>query len=370
MLTVNERPFSLDHIVGQKGIISEFKERSKKKDYPSVMIFAGQSGTGKTTLANIIAALINDENPIDRGDFLDPNPETPSSRAILEEKYSRDTSFYDASRMSKDDILKLEELVSTEPMFDNNRVIILDEAQELSKTSKGAALKLLEKKRKNTYIILCTMNPEAFDSSIRGRGLYYAFRSPTTTEIATNLFSLAERIGKVLPDEFLETGIFSIADNCEGSVRMSVQMLERCIAGGFYSAEQIEAEFGVISNSRLYDIIKGLVAKDKSQFGSLKKMDPKDFYYAASKFLSEAVIYLRVGHVEASWKEQQFKALVPIKNSVFDLFNLFSSIDREMGYPFKPSYFLARLTEIYEDKETVRTEQKPAAAPVAEVRTR
>lgn len=363
MLAINNRPFSLNHIIGNKGIVSEFKTRSLTHDYPNVMLFVGASGTGKTTLANIVASLINDENPIKQDGFLDPNPESPASKSILTEKYNRDTSFYDASRMSKEDVLKLEELVSTQPMFDKYRVVIIDEAQELSKTSKGVVLKLLEKKRSNTYIILCTMNPDAFDSSIRGRGLLYTFKSPSSSDIAANLFDLATRTGHELPESFLETGIFTVAENCEGSVRMSVQMLERCLMGGFFTSEQIEAEFGVMSNAKLAEIVSSLIRGDAKQFEAIKKMDPKEFFYASYKFISEALVFLRTGYVEATWKEAQYKAFEKIVPQVENLFTLYADIEQKMGSFFKPSYFLARLTECY---TKVKSEEQRVAVSAPE----
>jgi len=58
MLALDYRPFSWDAICGQKAIVSEMKKRSLKKDFPTVMFFAGDSGTGKTTMASIRLMMI------------------------------------------------------------------------------------------------------------------------------------------------------------------------------------------------------------------------------------------------------------------------------------------------------------------------
>ena len=151
MLTQSLRPFKWDDIVGQKGIVKEMKKRSKTMEFPEVMLFEGASGTGKSTMAFLIAALLSDKNPIVNKDGTkDPNPESPSSKAILEMRFNRDVIYKDASNMSKDDVLALQREVANAPMFDSVKVVIIDESQELSKAGRGATLALLEKKRKNT----------------------------------------------------------------------------------------------------------------------------------------------------------------------------------------------------------------------------
>jgi DNA polymerase III gamma/tau subunit len=253
MLALNQRPFSWDDICGQKTITQEMKKRSLNRDFPSVLIFGGDSGTGKTTTALIIAALLNDENPLQGEGCLNPNPESPESKAILSETFNMSCSMYDASRMAKEDVLRLEETVSSSSMFGGKRVLIIDECQELSKASKGVTLKLLEKKRQDAYIILCTMTPDALDKSVRSRGLYYQFKSPSSFDIAEYLFKLTEQFGKDVPDSFISEGLIAIAENSEGSVRMAVQNLEWCLARELYTAEEIQGAFGFLSNTKLFD---------------------------------------------------------------------------------------------------------------------
>jgi DNA polymerase III gamma/tau subunit len=350
MIAVNERPFSLDAMCGQKGIISEFKKRTVTHDFPSVMIFAGESGTGKTTLANIVAALINDPNPIKKDSHYDPNPESPESKAILSETYNRNTSFYDASRMSKEDVLKLEENASTSSLFGGSTVLIIDEAQELSKTSKGAALKLLEKKRSDTYIILCTMNPDAFDKSIRSRGLLYTFRSPTITDIATNLFNILERKGISAPDSFIEQGLFVIAENCEGSVRMSVQMLERCLAGELYTADSISQEFGILSLQKLGDIMTSITARASGSFETVRKQDPREFFFSSYRFITDCLVYLRTKTTDADWKAEQYDRFKNYEPQLSELFAIYADVERNIRSAFNSSYFFCRLSEYYKGR--------------------
>jgi DNA polymerase III gamma/tau subunit len=347
MLALSQRPFNWSDICGQKAIVQEMKKRSLTRDFPSVLIFGGDSGTGKTTIALIIAALLNDEHPLRGEGCLNPNPESPESKAILNETFNMSCSMYDASRMAKEDVMRLEETISSTSMFGGKRVIIIDEAQELSKTSKGITLKLLEKKRQDAYIILCTMNPDAFDKSIRSRGLYYQFKSPSSFDIAEYLFKLTEQFGKVVPDSFIQEGLIAIAENCEGSVRMAVQNLERCLAGELYTAEAIQSAFGFLSNAKLFDIILKILNQNVEVFKDIRTMDLKDLFYTSYRFISDCLIYLRTKTVDAIWKAEQYNRLENQKSGITELFNLYADIDQKMGAYFKPVYYLARLSDFF-----------------------
>jgi DNA polymerase III gamma/tau subunit len=368
MLALDYRPFSWDDICGQKMLVAEMKKRSLKKDFPTVMFFAGNSGTGKTTMASIIAALINDDNPLKGEGCLNPNPESPESKAILNETFNMSCSMYDASKMNKDDVMQLEEIISSESFFGGKRIFIIDEAQALSQHSKGVTLKLLEKKRANAHIILCTMNPDAFDISVKSRGLFYTFKSPSSSDIAECLFGLIQKLNVEVPDVFIQEGIFTIAENCEGSVRLAVQTLDRCIAGEFYSTEEIQEAFGFMSNARLFEIMALMLKKDVSVFKEIKKMDLKEFFYLSYKFVSDCVIYQVTQLADAPWKVDQYNRLEKYKDSVSKLFDLYADIDTNMGAYFKNTYCLARLTEFFKDSvpQGLASPSAPSRVPVAQ----
>ena len=351
MFALDYRPFSWDEIAGNKSIVNEFKKRSLTKDFPTVMFFAGESGVGKTTCAGIIAALINDDNPLKGEGCLNPNPDSPESKAILNESFNMSCSMYDASKMGKDDVLQLEELVSSESFFGGKRIIVIDEAQALSAHSKGATLKLLEKKRTNAHIILCTMNPDAFDTAVTSRGIFYKFRTPSVSEISECLFNLLDKVELLsqVPDSFIQEGLFTIAENSGGSVRLAVQTLDRCIAGEFFTSDAIVDAFGFISNTKLFEMMTMFMSKNTEVFKEIKKMDLKEFFYTSYKFISDCLIYNRTKFVDVPWKADQYAKLDKFKSAVDALFELYSSIDTTMGAYFKPTYCLARLTEFFKD---------------------
>lgn len=362
MLTQEKRPFSFDDMIGQKGILSEMRRRSVNMDFPEVMIFSGPSGTGKTTLAYIIAALLTDPNPIvDTSGTKTPNPESASSKAILEEKFNRDTKLYDASSMGKDDVINLGKSISHSPLFDSKKIIIIDEAQELSKAGKGVTLELLEKKRKDTHIILCTMNLDSFEKAVQSRGHVYHFRSPNSEQIVEYLFKLSEDFDLEMTEEveeFYSKGIFMLAENCDGSVRMAVQNFERCMYGKFFTEQEIEHEFSFISNEKLTTLISKILKKDPSCIKEIKDFGTKDFYYKALKTLSDAFLYNSTGYVDKSWK-------TTFANSIKD-FNLEEVItaflEADNGPYFREDLFffqLAKLMKKESKKTLIKLEEKP-----------
>jgi len=246
--------------------------------------------------------------------------------------------------------MQLEEIISSESFFGGKRIFIIDEAQELSKHSKGVTLKLLEKKRPNAHIILCTMNSDAFDISVKSRGIFYKFRSPSSSDIAECLFGLLNKLNlaEAVPEIFINEGIFTIAENCEGSVRLAVQALDRCIAGEFFTSDAIIDAFGFVSNSKLFELISMMLSKNLDVFKEIKKMDLKEFFYTSYKFISDCLIYLRTQMVDAPWKADQYSKFEKQKEVIASLFSLYSSIDTNMGAYFKPTYCLAKLTDFFE----------------------
>ena len=349
MFTLDYRPFSFDEMVGQKKTIHEMKKRSRGLSFPEVMIFEGESGSGKTTLAFIIAALINDPDPIKNEDGShSPNPKSPSSISIRTERFDRDVYLKDASTMGKDDVIALEELLSTGPLFDKKKVVIIDEAQELSKAGKGVALKLLEKKRKNVHLILCTMDISRslratmdiskFDKAVQSRGQVYKFRPVNTEDISNYLIELLWKIdpeGKYATEEFLK-GIITLANNSNGNLRTAVQNFERCINGEFFTQEDILEAFGFISDETLYDLILGLLKGDSEVLSRINTFSAETFFHKAKMTLIDAEIYAATGTVDKEWKEKFLKQIYQ-KPGVSKLTDILIEVDAE---PYFKSYIL------------------------------
>jgi len=340
MYSLIYRPHIFENMKGQKGIIGEFKNRSKKLNFPESMLFEGESGSGKTTAALIIAALINCSNPIklDNGEH-QPCGECASCKDIRSEKFYRDVTFFDASNMGKADVVSIEKIVNVSPMYDKNKIIIIDEAQELSKASKGATLRLLEKKRKNVHFILCTMDIKSIHKAVRTRCEEYKFRKIDSTSISEYLFKVleVEDPDEETPEAFVTEGLTIIADNSDGSVRKALQHLERCIIGKFYTKEDIVREFGFVSEEAMFNMIFKMLKKDATVLNEMQKIDLKEFFYKSRKILTDGQIYKLTQIAESDWKAKNAKAIAKY-DTVIDILAAYSKIS-PMPY-FIDSVFL------------------------------
>jgi DNA polymerase III gamma/tau subunit len=361
-LATTERPFRWNDLIGNKQTVKTLK--SFGKDFPNVVFLVGSSGTGKTTSAYIIAALANDPNPIKEADgSLSPNPKSEESVLILKEQFNRDTSFYDASKMSVEDVRNLTEEANTMSFFGGKRVIIVDEAQELSKAGKGAVLKLLEQ-QKNSIIILCTMNPESFDSSILSRGMTLRFSPPTVQEIAEHLLQMSKLLisdeeAASIPEDFWGSCLYLIASHSGGSVRQALWYFEQVVKGEMFTEREITDGLGFISHDVVLATLLKLIKRDVSAFTGIRS-DVKEFFYQSFNTLSEILLYVRTGYAASDWAKNNFKRFSECKAGVERLFVAYEEINRSMGAYFKPQYALAKLSVVFTDEH-----QAGATVPLA-----
>ena len=301
MLVREIQPFSFKEMVGNKSTIETFEEMSmfdpgSERGFPPLMLFEGASGTGKTTCALIIAALLARDNAEiddtigpdkdDKGVAIvhhrrSPKAGSPASRDIREGRFARDVSFHNAAKLKKEGLMALEERIMTQPLQDGHRTVIIDEAQELSSYGKGAALALLEKKSKKTTVILCTMDVGSFDKALTDRAKTYHFEAPTKDEIAVYLDHVI-RDSPVdfshldIPREFFVKGLNAIAFAAMGSVRAAVQMLDRALESRLWTVEQLEAELGAVTRDKIKTFIDLLYRRDVDEsIRYIESFDPK-----------------------------------------------------------------------------------------------
>lgn len=277
---IDRRPRKFSEVYGHEQHLIDLKNRSKDGSFPQVMMFTGMSGTGKTTLSNIVSMTMNCQNPIKQKDgSYEPCGECSSCKDIIEEKYSRDVVYRNASKMGKDDVNDLEKTASSSSIFDDKRIIIIEEAQELSsKGAKGALLKLIEKPRKDVHFILLTMDEKQFHKSILDRAQVYRFK-PFTSEQTLDFMSVF--IEQIDPNEDLPDSIVDvcslIADNSEGSLRKAVQDLERAIKSEAFTVELASDIFDYVSEDQAFTLLQKLLNQDSDFFESLPS-DLLSFY--------------------------------------------------------------------------------------------
>lgn len=363
---VEKRPRKLSDMSGQPRTIAEMTRRSKDRDYPTGMIMEGESGSGKTTLGLIIASTLNCHSPVENENGgLDPCGQCPSCVDIQKESFNRDVHFFDGSTMGKDRVLDLEQLASSVPFYDGNKVIIIDEAQELSKQSFGATLRLLEKKRPSgasTYFILCTMDRNAIAKAIKDRCETYKFWPVPSDEIAEKLYgTLKEEVEDfdAIPEEFITKGLFMLSDYAAGSVRAGLAALERCVYGEIYDPQAIQEELGYISPDTLTNIITKLLKGDPTFFSDIKRSQEaiNDFYHKSWTALLNSKLYLAGAiDLQPEWRKKNALQFMQFRDTVEKVLSIYEEIFENSKY-MKPDYFLSKLwTGVFEVPQLTKLE--------------
>jgi DNA polymerase-3 subunit gamma/tau len=189
------------------------------------MLFTGQAGIGKTTLARIVAKTLNCNN---LGDGYEPCDACPSCLDVKEEKFSRNVYMIDAaSNRGVEAIESLKGSIHTIPMYgDRRKIFIFDEAHRLSGTAFDAFLTILEEPPPHCYFFFCTTEGKKVGRAIKSRCLQITLSPLKEPEIATRLAHILDKLREtpVTKDE-MKT-LMMVADSSFGHMRDAITVLE------------------------------------------------------------------------------------------------------------------------------------------------
>ena len=321
--SIKYRPRDFNEIFGQERVKDDLKRRASTGNWPKAMLLRGPFGTGKTTAAHLIAKTLQCSNPKENGS---PCNECPSCSSYNEERFDRDTVMLDGGVLSqKDKVIDFTSTINIRPMYDKNRVFIIEEADQLSSGAINALLKILEGKNPNVHFILLSMVNGGIPPAIQSRCQKFDFKSVGIRDTMYLLRDLLERDGKWegLPEGFKLEGLSTIASLSKGSLREAVQLLETCIQGEHFTKEEIQELSNSVDEVATYEIMKGLLAlsKDESLWNSIYKADPSELYHYLSMVITDVMTYKITGYLKDERFGGSTKAMASNPN-VDELFSI------------------------------------------------
>ena len=223
------RPRTFDEVKGQDAIVTTLKNQIKQQRIGHAYLFCGTRGTGKTSLARILAKAVNCQNPIDGNPCL----ECETCKAIAAGTSLNMIEMDAASNSGVDSIRELIREVDYRPTIGKYKIYIIDEAHNLSSEAFNALLKTLEEPPEHVIFVLATTEVHKILVTIMSRCQRYDFKRISLDTIVDRMRELIEAENLSVTDEALR----HIAKVGDGSMRDSLSLLDQCMA--FYLGEEI-----------------------------------------------------------------------------------------------------------------------------------
>jgi DNA polymerase-3 subunit gamma/tau len=257
------RPQKFSEIVGQQHVTRTLANAIESNRVAHAYIFSGVRGVGKTTAARILAKALN----CAEGPTVEPDNTCDSCKAISEGNSLDVLEIDAASNRGIDQIRELREMVRYAPAASRYKVVILDEAHQLTDEASNALLKTLEEPPERVIFILATTQPEDLVDTIKSRAQLFQFRSLTFQEIAGQI----EHIAKSEKLKIDSGAIAVLARAAEGSVRDGLSLLEQAIAygGDSITDAQVRELLGVVAESVLDDLVEAITVQSSEKALSL-----------------------------------------------------------------------------------------------------
>jgi DNA polymerase III subunit gamma/tau len=254
------RPRTFADVVGQEHVVRTLRNAVEQGQVHHAYLFVGSRGTGKTSMAKILAACLNCAD----GPTTSPCGKCESCVAIANATSLDVIEMDAASNNSVDDIRDLREKVAYAPVSGRHKVYILDEAHMLSPQAWNAFLKTLEEPPPRTIFVLATTEAQKVLPTVVDRCHRFDFGRPTVEQVATVLERVAGQ-----EDIHVDRGALAlIARHATGSFRDALGTLEQLVtyAGGrTIEPGDVLAVLGVADAEQLFDAVDSIIARDPAR---------------------------------------------------------------------------------------------------------
>lgn len=308
------RPTTFNEVVGQEHITKTLKNQIIADRIGHAYLFNGSRGTGKTSVAKIMARAINCLNPKDG----EPCNECEICKAAISGSLTDIVEMDAASNNSVDDIRAIRDEVNFLPAIAKYRVYIIDEVHMLSTGAFNALLKTLEEPPKHVKFILATTEPQKLPATILSRCQRFDFKRISIDDIIKRLKIITDESNVNISDSALNM----IAVLADGALRDAISILERCIQdsdGTQIDENEIRNLAGIPKLQLVYEITCALLNKDDCKLieicndvvNSGKDLD--NFLWEIIKYIKDILIFKVGGKLEL-YTEDDIKNIKELGN--------------------------------------------------------
>lgn len=279
------RPGSFDQVIGQEAVTNTLLQALKTGNVSHAYLLCGPRGTGKTTLARLIAKGVNCLNLQTNGE---PCNQCEICTEIKTNQFADIIEIDAASNRSIDDIRDLKEKVNFMPLRGKKKVYIIDEVHMLTKEAFNALLKTLEEPPAHVHFILATTERHKVPATIISRTQSFLLKPLSEEKVIALLQNVLEQEKIVAEAGTLE--IIALAS--EGGVRDALTLLEQSVLDRKISMAHVSAQLGFVSleiMKQFFDLWQNATNEEKIVF--LEKLYTDGVI--VDQFIKQAIFYAR-----------------------------------------------------------------------------
>ncbi len=253
------RPQTWDAVVGQDHVVTTLKNAIAADRVAHAYLFAGSRGTGKTTMARLLAKAVNCTNP---DPSKRPDNECDLCKAVNENRFLDLIEIDAASNTSVDDVRDLRDKINFSPSQGKYKIYIIDEVHMLSTAAFNALLKTLEEPPPHAIFVLATTEIHKIPATVLSRCQRHEFRRVPVDEIVANLKHIIQAENIQADDDAL----IQIARQSAGGMRDAQSLLDQLSSTGeritLAIAQQV---LGTATSQTVLDLIASILDLDPAR---------------------------------------------------------------------------------------------------------